>query len=251
MSWITPEYRETSQRNDRLAYMAGAMRVGRMRELLLLNGRAITSTATNEGLLATKLRRAEEYHLEKTAQGLSIGEIAMGWMAIDRNGDPNHYYKLTTDTRDDMLFKFNAANTPNLVTVASTLGHLACPPLELKRPRAFDATDVTVLGLVGRGVTYAHIASVFDKPGSYVRNMCRSLKSALPRGEMTPRGASAPWLMHTVLRLGVIPNNPDVLEHLDAAQLTEGITALMDPERTFRMPPENSAITIAAVPFYE
>lgn len=243
--------RRTYERQDRLAYMAGAIRVGALGDLLRLNGQMVRPISVDAKRLHSPLTEAQKYHLEKTVLGWSTSKIAFEWGSAHGLGEGAETFNFGTAVRRNILHKFDAKNPAHMVTMAGSLGHLACPPLELTEPYLLEAADVVTLGLIGRGIPQARLAtalgSAYRRPESISKNIIRRL----PNDEIAPTGCHPiEWLAHAILRLDVIPHTPHSLEHLDVGRLAEGVATLMDPDRAFTIPKERSVIAIGAAPFY-
>ena len=244
--------RETYRHEHRINHIAGALRIGALGDLLLMNGHDVPRTTVPTGSLEGFLFQEKKYHLEKTAQGWSIPEICRGWSHEEESdASLSTLFDQATDLRGDLLRMYNVATPAHLVTVASNLGHLACPPLELTSPYRIGGEDVAVVGLLSRGLQYTQASRALriTRGRNRIRAICPDLSSKLPEGEAAPPGASAAWLVHAALCLDIIPNTRSAAECLDVESLRRGITALMDPERPFLRPPIDSPIAIAAAPF--
>lgn len=242
-----PERRESDDRQIRLAYTAGALRVGGLQELLAVNHQVVDSVPVDKVPLS--LTPEEGHHLQATAEGMSVVEISRDWDRLGGGSDlePASKYVRATALRQQLLTQFSAENPPHLVTVACSVGHLACPELTLDPELFLDTEQVVTLGLLGRGMGAKAIKGASQINAQHrVTKLTGEFRSRLPGDSPTN---ITPWLTYTVLRCGVFPSSPAALENLDVAQLQDGVTELMNPERTFRFPPTNSPITAAAEPF--
>jgi hypothetical protein len=215
--------------------MAEALVNNQLGALLTTNHLAIEPRYVGNTSIASYMSRLDpplQHHLQKTAEGMTIGQIMTDWrrQGFESRACPGHVIY-----RQKLYTTFSARTPAQLTAIAAEAGSIDCPPLELTQPYEFSPFELTVLGLLRHGFTAKRLAEVLrlNRLNPYTGQLFTNLTKRLPSGEHVPREQSAPWLVHTARRLGLFAFTLDEAEHFPAIALDLRMFSLLNKELSF------------------